>query len=174
MLSDAAITRLEQAGFKRWKKSGYDRLYINASTLGLQCDTYSSGWISTATYNGVLISNARARRMLAMQMYVDVATGEFVARSGRGQSADDEIATAAKTLYEAILADSADVEIPMRTDIEDMTVAEFMQAFRVTYVPGVKIKIDGMRQQDREAVKRYGTAHMHELLEYLTKESKQR
>lgn len=77
----------------------------------------------------MLISNARARRMLAMQMYVDVATGEFVARSGRGHSADDEVATAAKTLYEAILAGSADVEMPMRTDIEDMTVTEFMQAF---------------------------------------------
>lgn len=172
MLSDAAIKRLERAGFKRWEKSGYDRLYINASTLGLRCDTYSSGYISVATYNGVLISNARARRMTAMRMYVDVVTGEFIALAGHGQNADSEIAAAAKALYETTLADP-DIEIPVHTHIEDMTVVEFMQAFQVTYVPGVKIKIDGMCQQDREAVRRYGITHIHELLDYLAKEVKQ-
>ena len=45
MLIDIAIKRLEQAGFKRWEKNGYDRLYINASALGLRCDTYGSGHI---------------------------------------------------------------------------------------------------------------------------------
>ncbi len=110
--------------------------------------------------------------MLAMRMYVDVVTGEFVALSGRGQNVDNEIATAAKALYETTLADS-DIEIPVHTRIEDMTVAEFMQAFQVTYVSGVKMRIDGMCQQDREAVRRCGVAHMHELLEYLTKEAKQ-
>lgn len=52
------IKKFEDAGFKRWTKGGYDRLYIDATACGLEYDTYKSGNISSATFNGEAISNA--------------------------------------------------------------------------------------------------------------------
>lgn len=37
------IKALEDMGFKRWQKGTMDRLYINASTLGLVCEYYRTG-----------------------------------------------------------------------------------------------------------------------------------
>ena len=46
------IEELTAMGFKRWQKSGMDRMYINASTLGLICTYYKSGNISSAEFAG--------------------------------------------------------------------------------------------------------------------------
>ena len=37
------IDELTAMGFKRWQKNGMDRMYINASTLGLRCEYYKTG-----------------------------------------------------------------------------------------------------------------------------------
>lgn len=68
------IAELEALGFKRWQKNGMDRLYINATTLGLDYSTYKSGNISGADFQGEHISNSEARRMLAAKTYIDVKT----------------------------------------------------------------------------------------------------
>lgn len=103
MLNDKMIKKLEDAGFKRWTKGDYDRLYIDATACGLEYDTYKSGNISSATFNGESISNARAGRMKAMKMYVDIATGEFHAEHAYGTKGDTEIAAAAEAIYTAIV-----------------------------------------------------------------------
>ena len=68
------IEELEAMGFKRWTKGGMDRLYINASALGLNCTYYKTGNVSNAWFDGYEISNCEARRMKASKTYIDVKT----------------------------------------------------------------------------------------------------
>ena len=68
------IAELEGKGFKRWTKGNFDRLYINASQLGLVCTYYSSGNISGAWFQGTKISNSEGRRMRGSKTFVDVKT----------------------------------------------------------------------------------------------------
>lgn len=68
------IEELEAMGFKRWTKAGMDRLYINASALGLNCTYYKTGNVSNAWFDGYEISNCEARRMKASKTYIDVKT----------------------------------------------------------------------------------------------------
>lgn len=68
------IEELEAMGFKRWTKGGMDRLYINASALGLNCSYYKTGNISNAWFDGYEISNCEARRMKASKTYIDIKT----------------------------------------------------------------------------------------------------
>lgn len=66
------IEELESKGFKRWQKNGMDRMYINASELGLVCAYYRSGNISDATFRGNSISNSEAGRMKGSKTYIDL------------------------------------------------------------------------------------------------------
>ena len=75
MLSEAKIIELAEKGFKRWTKGNIDRLYINATQLGLVCGYYNTGNISWAEFNGESISNSQARRYKAAKTFVDVKTG---------------------------------------------------------------------------------------------------
>lgn len=75
-LTEERINELVKMGFTRWTKRSYDRLYINASTLGLDCTYYKTGNISGATFGDHSISNAEARRMKAAKTYIDVKTGK--------------------------------------------------------------------------------------------------
>ena len=75
-LSDERIIELESKGFKRWTKGTMDRLYINASQLGLDCDYYKTGNISGAEFKGKHVSNCEARRMKAAKTYIDILTGK--------------------------------------------------------------------------------------------------
>ena len=70
------IAKYESLGFKRWTKAGFDRLYINASQLGLECDYYHTGNVRNATFNGRDISNCEARRMKEAKSYIDIRTGK--------------------------------------------------------------------------------------------------
>lgn len=74
-LTEERITELVSVGFKRWQKNGYDRLYINASALGLSCEYYHTGNIRDAIFGDCRISNCEARRMKAAKTYIDVMTG---------------------------------------------------------------------------------------------------
>ena len=77
MITEAMITKLIDNGFKRWTKGNYDRLYINASNLGLVCEYYNTGNVKHAEYNGVGISNCEARRMKAANTFIDIKTGRI-------------------------------------------------------------------------------------------------
>lgn len=66
------IEELEALGFKRWQKGNMDRLYINASMLGLNYGKYNTGNIKWAEFQGMSISNSEARRMLAAKTYIDI------------------------------------------------------------------------------------------------------
>ena len=72
------IKALEARGFKRWAKPGYDRLYVNATVLGLDYDTYRTGNICWATFDGKEISNSQGRRYLAAKTYVDLLHGDAI------------------------------------------------------------------------------------------------
>lgn len=69
------IDELVSLGFNRWTKGNFDRLYINASLLGLVCHYYKSGNISSAWFNGDEISNSEAYRMRSAKTYIDIKTG---------------------------------------------------------------------------------------------------
>ena len=75
-LTQEKIADLESKGFKRWTKGSMDRMYINASQLGLICTFYKTGNISTAEFNGERISNSQARRIRTSKTFVDVNTGK--------------------------------------------------------------------------------------------------
>lgn len=83
MMTEERISELTENGFKRWKKNGMDRMYINASALGLNCTYYKTGNISSATLNGADISNCEARRLKAAKTYIDLTREIIVSDSAR-------------------------------------------------------------------------------------------
>lgn len=68
-------------GGNEWIKGGKHRVYINqdvwSKLIGLDIQRYKSGNISSATLDGVLISNSEAKRILGAidSVWLDVATG---------------------------------------------------------------------------------------------------
>lgn len=103
MLTDNQITKLEKNGFSRWTKGDHDRLYINATQLGLKCTYYKTGSIDLAYFNDELISNAEGYRLKGAKTYVDVATGEVC-------STRDDLKDAAEALVKSLLADVEETE----------------------------------------------------------------
>ena len=97
-LAAETIEKLVAAGGNRWTKGIYDRIYFNASALGLRCEYYKTGNISGAWFNGDLLSNSRGRQLKAAKTYVDVSTGEIV-------STDSLLREALTAIVEKILAD---------------------------------------------------------------------
>lgn len=77
MMTAEMIQMHENAGFKRWTKGSFDRLYIDAATLGLCVDMYKTGNISSATFKGKKISNSLAKEILASKVFVDVTSGKL-------------------------------------------------------------------------------------------------
>jgi len=56
-MTEANIKELERLGFTRWTKGNMDRMYVNASALGLECEYYNTGNIHRATFCGEIVSN---------------------------------------------------------------------------------------------------------------------
>ena len=77
MLENTMIKRLEEKGFKRWVKGDMDRLYINATDMGLDIGRYKTGNISYAAWDGETISHAEGARLLGAKTYIDVKTGKL-------------------------------------------------------------------------------------------------
>lgn len=77
MISESAVAMYEAKGFRRWTKGSMDRLYIDATKLGLELEYYKTGNISQAHWCGSSISNANGYRFKGSKVYVDVATGEL-------------------------------------------------------------------------------------------------
>ena len=87
MLTEKRIAALEKKGFNRWTKGNFDRLYINASALGLHCDYYKTGNISNAVFQGTSISNSEGRALKAAKTFIDIKTGEVHSDSYRLEKA---------------------------------------------------------------------------------------
>ena len=69
----AALTKK----YGRWTKKCYngkvlDRIYFNATDLGMDIEYYRTGNISMAEIDGERISNCEARRILASKAYFDL------------------------------------------------------------------------------------------------------
>lgn len=75
-MTQEQISKLETIGFKRWTKGEYDRLYINASALGLECEYYKTGNVSSAEFRGKWISNCEAKRMKAAKTFINIKDGK--------------------------------------------------------------------------------------------------
>ena len=98
------IAALEANGFNRWTKETargtLDRLYINATNLGLELSYYKTGNISAAYLNGELISNRRGYAYKAAKTYIDIQTGKV-------HSDQDIFAEAAQEILDAVVAEIA-------------------------------------------------------------------
>lgn len=63
--------------YGRWTKQGfngkvYDRIYFNATDLGMEVSYYRSGNISSAAIDGESVSNCEARRIMCSKAYFDL------------------------------------------------------------------------------------------------------
>ena len=81
MLTDESIRMLEKHGFRRWTKGPYDRMYINASDLGLTLTYYKTGNVSSAYLGETRLSNSEGRRLKASKTYIDLTTDSIVSDS---------------------------------------------------------------------------------------------
>lgn len=90
-MTEQSIAKLEAEGFKRWQKGTYDRLYVNASALGLECEYYKTGNIRNAYFRGERVSNSEGYRMKAAKTYVDVKTGNVFSDNQTLKEAAEEI-----------------------------------------------------------------------------------
>jgi len=103
MLNETIIKALENKGFNRWTKETakgtIDRLYINATMLGLDLTYYKTGNISSAYFNGELISNSQGYRYKAAKTYIDVITGTV-------HSDRDDLATEAQQILDKVRAEA--------------------------------------------------------------------
>ena len=124
MMSDKMIGKLAAKGFNRWTKGNIDRMYINASQLGLACSYHTTGSIKNATFCGVGISNCEARRLKADKCYIDLKTGAITANSSRlkdaAQALIDEAAAEIEAEEAAAKAEEEKKEEePMNADTYD-------------------------------------------------------
>lgn len=78
VLNDDKIAKLEKAGWSRWTKYGYDRLYFNAEENGvLYLTYYKTGNISYASFEDEKISNSQGYRLLSVKCYIDLKDYSF-------------------------------------------------------------------------------------------------
>jgi hypothetical protein len=70
------IERLSRK-YSRWTKAGYDRIYFNATKLGLEYDTYNTGNLKWVTIDDQIISNCKGRRILNDKAYWDLNTDKL-------------------------------------------------------------------------------------------------
>lgn len=77
------VDELTRMGFNRWQKNGMDRMYINATTMGLTCTYYKTGNIHSATFQGYSVSNSEARGLKAAKTYIDLHRKQIVSDSCR-------------------------------------------------------------------------------------------
>lgn len=70
------IERLSRK-YSRWTKNGYDRIYFNATQLGMECDRYNTGNLKWVTIDDQVISNCRGRKILNDKAYWDLNTDKL-------------------------------------------------------------------------------------------------
>lgn len=63
------VNELISKGFKRWQKNGMDRLYVNATVLGLDTEC--------KTFQGKRVSNSHCRELAQAKTYIDLVKNEI-------------------------------------------------------------------------------------------------
>lgn len=105
-ITDTQIEKLESKGFNRWQKNNMDRLYINVESLGLEIESYNSGNIRSAYWQGQKVSNSNGRRLISSKVWLNVETGELHVKTSYepNYGEDDlELETVAKNYVTEIL-----------------------------------------------------------------------
>lgn len=128
MMTEEDIKKLEAAGGKRWTKYGKDRIYIDATTLGLKVDYYNTGNVRHAEWQGETVSNANGRRLLGSKVYVDCADGSLHVRTDYYNSIDEDanVENVAKKFVEDAL--KADEEDAPEAGVDAIMTAEDLEA----------------------------------------------
>ena len=75
-MTDKMIAKLDARGGKRWIKGNMDRMYFNATGIGLELEHYKTGNIRSASFRGTGLSNSMRGRYKAAKTCIDLATGE--------------------------------------------------------------------------------------------------
>lgn len=107
-LNDKQIAALEGKGFKRWTKGSMDRLYIDATEMGLELTYYKTGNVSSATWQGEQISNSQGRAYKYAKTYIDVTTGEVI-------STNDTLREAAEAILSEVERENAEEAVEVAT-----------------------------------------------------------
>lgn len=77
-MTDAQIAKLEKAGFKRWTKGDYDRLYIKAWKVDGIVTNWNKRGTKTITINGEELSYTKSAAVSYTTIYIDVKSGGLV------------------------------------------------------------------------------------------------
>jgi hypothetical protein len=103
MMTDEQIARYEDAGFSRWTKRDMDRLYIDTTRLGLECDFKRDHEPCLGDWQGKRVSEADCRRIYFSKVWVDVRDGSLhVASDFRPSIGDESVEDAARAYIAAI------------------------------------------------------------------------
>lgn len=103
MLNDEQIKKYEDAGFRRWTKAGMDRLYIDTTKLGLECDFKRDHEPCLGKWQDKDVSNADCRRIYYSKVWVDAKDGSLHVRSEFSPSLGDmSVEDAAKSFIAAL------------------------------------------------------------------------
>jgi hypothetical protein len=112
MMTEEDTKKLEAAGGKRWTKYGKDRIYIDATALGLEVEYYKTGNVRNAKWQGERISNADGRRLLGSKVYVECSDGSLHVRTDFWDSYDEDMRVenvARKFVEDALKADEEEL-----------------------------------------------------------------
>ena len=109
--------KLTKAGFSRWTKGNYDRLYINATKCGLNLEYYNTGNIRGANVCGRSVSNSAGYRIKAGKIWYDLTDGEWYTK---GMDEAPELLDYAKAMLEGIVAEdlSENATAPAEEEID--------------------------------------------------------
>lgn len=84
------VDTMTAIGGNRWTKNGMDRVYLNDWTrfAGLEVETYNSGNVRYAEYQGERVSNSQARLLAGSidKVWFDAADGRLHYRPGYSES----------------------------------------------------------------------------------------
>jgi hypothetical protein len=85
-----SVETMTAIGGSRWQKNGMDRVYINdwPAFAGLETSHYNTGNISSASWQGEVISNSQAGKLLGSidKVWFDASDGRLHCRYGYGKS----------------------------------------------------------------------------------------
>lgn len=119
MMDERDIAKLMAAGGTRWSKGGKDRIYFDATTLGLEVERYGTGSVRSAEWQDESISNADARRLLSSKVYVDCADGTLHVDTDFCDTYNEQMRlenVAAKFVEDALKADEAEADVIMAAE----------------------------------------------------------
>ncbi|WP_196606779.1 hypothetical protein [Pectinatus frisingensis] len=139
MLSENQIKKFIDAGFKRWTKGEYDRLYIAATDIIAEDEGFQAQISRSSKFE---------REIEATKVYVDVKTGETVIAYGFKSFSDHK---EFKALVDAIVAEAiADETVRIEDVIVDDTTITFEESPEV--ITGTAIDKGGKKYLVRWAI----------------------